>query len=415
MENKDYYSILDVNKKSTEEEIKKSYKKLALQYHPDKNPGNEEACEKFKIISEAYSVIGNKEKREQYDLLGNVDDTFGTEDPFSVFNEIFRSHVGNFMNMKYENDINLNNIFNNISGKESSLPFGNFHIRVHTFPTDIYQNTQRIDDDFNDDFNDNFNDDFRDDIQENKSNPIPQMMGSIFENLFKINKNKDFNDNKNNKNNFINKKPITKVLYEKPDDIIYNINVSFSDIYNERTKKITIIRKRKKNGIYIDKKKKIEIPIYGKEITLEEEGDELKNYKNRGNVLINIFNENDVNFKRVNEYDMLTFVKVELNQIYSSFFYNISLPNKEKINVKSFDLISNKDMIQKIIGKGIPYKNENGEKLYGDLFIMYKVNYPTKLEELKNISEYIVKENEKNNEKFLNAENCKIEDILSEI
>ena len=46
---------------------------------------------------------------------------------------------------------------------------------------------------------------------------------------------------------------------------------------------------------------------------------------------------------------------------------------------------------------------------------MYKVNYPTKLEELKNISEYIVKENEKNNEKFLNAENCKIEDILSEI
>ena len=112
---------------------------------------------------------------------------------------------------------------------------------------------------------------------------------------------------------------------------------------------------------------------------------------------------------------MLTFVKVELNQIYSSFFYNISLPNKEKINVKSFDLISNKDMIQKIIGKGIPYKNENGEKLYGDLFIMYKVNYPTKLEELKNISEYIVKENEKNNEKFLNAENCKIEDILSEI
>lgn len=409
MENKDYYSILNVDKKSTEDEIKKSYKKLALQYHPDKNSGNEEACEKFKIISEAYSVIGNKEKRDQYDLLGTVEDNFGTEDPFSVFNEIFRSHIGNFMNMKYENDINLNNIFNNISGKESSLPFGNFHIRVHTFPTDVYQNTQRIDDE---DF-----EDFENNIEENESNPIPQMMGSIFENLFKMNKKKDFNDinDNNNKDNFINKKNITKVLYEKPDDIVYNINVSFSDIYNEKTKKITIMRKRKKNGIYIDKKKKIEIPIYGKEIILEEEGDELKNYKNRGNVLINIFNENDVNFKRLNEYDMLTFVKIELNQIYSIFFYNITLPNKEKINIKSIDLISNKDMIQKIIGKGIPYKNENGEKLYGNLFVMYKVNYPTKLEELKNISEYIIKENEKENEKIINAENCKIEEILYEI
>lgn len=402
MESKDYYSILNVDKNATEDEIKKSYKKLALQYHPDKNPDNDEACEKFKTISEAYSIIGNKEKREQYDIMGNVDESFGDEDPFSVFNEIFRSHVGNFMNMKYENDINLNNIFNNIPGmQQSSFPFGNVHVRFHTFPTDVYQDNRRIDDE--DEENDFIN------------NDIPPMMGSLFENLFKMKSNKKDNFKKNNQKDNEKKQPtITKILHGKPDDIIYNINVSFADIYSEKKKKITIIRKRKKNGEYIDKKKKIEIPIYGKEIVLEGEGDELKNYKERGNVIINIFNKNNELFKRVNEYDILTFIYIELNQIYSSFFYTITLPNKEKINIKCDDLIFNKDRIQKIIGKGIPYQNDNGDKLYGNLYVIYKINLPDKLDELKNINEYVLNDENKSNQNILIAENCKINDILFE-
>jgi len=67
MEYKDYYKILGVSKNSSEEEIKKAYKKLALQYHPDKNPGNKEAEEKFKEINEAYEVLGDPEKRKKYD------------------------------------------------------------------------------------------------------------------------------------------------------------------------------------------------------------------------------------------------------------------------------------------------------------------------------------------------------------
>ena len=116
MPNKDYYSILNVDKNSSDEDIKKSYKKLALIYHPDKNNGNEEATEKFKEISEAYSVLGNKEKRSQYDTMGIVDGNFGDEDPFSVFNSIFKQHVSSFMNMNYDNDVNIGNIFSNISG-----------------------------------------------------------------------------------------------------------------------------------------------------------------------------------------------------------------------------------------------------------------------------------------------------------
>lgn len=71
MEYKDYYQILGVSKAASEEEIKKAYRKLARQYHPDKNPGNKKAEEKFKEINEAYEVIGNADNRHKYDQLGS--------------------------------------------------------------------------------------------------------------------------------------------------------------------------------------------------------------------------------------------------------------------------------------------------------------------------------------------------------
>jgi len=87
MEFKDYYSILGVQKNATIDEIKSAYRKLANQYHPDKNKGNKEAEEKFKEINEAYQVLSDPEKRKKYDLLGNNwykhRNTGGTSDDFN--------------------------------------------------------------------------------------------------------------------------------------------------------------------------------------------------------------------------------------------------------------------------------------------------------------------------------------------
>jgi curved DNA-binding protein len=71
MDYKDYYKVLGVAKKATEADIKRAYRKLAQQYHPDKNPDNKTAPDKFKEINEAYEVLGDKDKRQKYDQLGS--------------------------------------------------------------------------------------------------------------------------------------------------------------------------------------------------------------------------------------------------------------------------------------------------------------------------------------------------------
>ncbi|MFY9308216.1 MAG: J domain-containing protein [Bacteroidia bacterium] len=70
MDYKDYYKILGISKTATADEIKKAYRKLAVKYHPDKNPNDKSAGEKFKEINEANEVLGNPEKRKRYDELG---------------------------------------------------------------------------------------------------------------------------------------------------------------------------------------------------------------------------------------------------------------------------------------------------------------------------------------------------------
>jgi len=91
---RDYYEVLGVSKNATGEEIKKSYRKLALKFHPDRNQGNADAEAKFKEISEAYAVLSDDEKKKQYDMFGNsgFHQKYSQEDIFrnTDFGQVFQ-------------------------------------------------------------------------------------------------------------------------------------------------------------------------------------------------------------------------------------------------------------------------------------------------------------------------------------
>jgi len=89
MSKRDYYEVLGVSKNATKDEIKKAYRKLAMQYHPDRNPGDKEAEEKFKEAAEAYDVLSDDEKRAKYDKFGHAGLGSSGSQGFQDINDIF--------------------------------------------------------------------------------------------------------------------------------------------------------------------------------------------------------------------------------------------------------------------------------------------------------------------------------------
>ena len=102
MAKRDYYEVLGVERDAADREIAKAYRKLAVKFHPDSNPGDEEASQSFKEAAEAYEVLSDQEKRGRYDRHGhagvNGGSQFGSaEDIFAAFGEMFGGGGGSGM------------------------------------------------------------------------------------------------------------------------------------------------------------------------------------------------------------------------------------------------------------------------------------------------------------------------------
>ena len=135
MQKRDYYEVLDVNRNADEDEVKKAYRKLAIQFHPDKNPDNKDAEDKFKEATEAYEVLRDPEKRDRYNRFGhaglegmgtdfsgfgvNLDDIFG-----DVFGDIFGGLGGrqrtpkHGRSLQYNLEVTLEDV---IHGKQTTI------------------------------------------------------------------------------------------------------------------------------------------------------------------------------------------------------------------------------------------------------------------------------------------------------
>lgn len=140
MGKRDYYEVLGVNRGAEEEEIKKAYRKLAMKYHPDRNPGDTQAEEQFKEAAEAYEVLRNPEKRQVYDQFGHEGlagtgfrGFSGFDDIFSNFGDIFEDFFGfgntrtrrksrakQGLNLRYDLELTLEEAY---TGKEEEIRF----------------------------------------------------------------------------------------------------------------------------------------------------------------------------------------------------------------------------------------------------------------------------------------------------
>ncbi len=139
MDKRDYYEILNISRDAGDDEIKKAYRKLAMQFHPDRNPGDKESEEKFKEASEAYEVLRDREKRHLYDQYGHeglqgtgFSGFSGFDDIFSSFGDIFedffsfgsgsrrRNRPVQGSNLRYNLELTLEEAF---SGKEEVIEF----------------------------------------------------------------------------------------------------------------------------------------------------------------------------------------------------------------------------------------------------------------------------------------------------
>lgn len=148
---RDYYEVLGVSKNASDDEIKKAYRKLAIKYHPDKNPGDKEAEARFKEINEAHDVLSDKQKRARYDQFGHAGvGGAGGGNPFGGAGNPFGGFNGQTFNFEFGNggvfDDIIGNLFGFGAGARRPRRGADYQVSVTlTFEEAIFGTTKTVD------------------------------------------------------------------------------------------------------------------------------------------------------------------------------------------------------------------------------------------------------------------------------
>jgi DnaJ-class molecular chaperone len=372
-----YYDLLEINNSSTPEEIRASYKKLALKYHPDRNHGDKESEEQFKNISVAYQTLSNPDKKKTYDMYGTTDDNPINHSAMDIFNEIFQ----NQMNTLFGDNVNIS--------EDILCPeIGGIKISLHTF-TSTAEGP---------------------DILKNTIKNINKTIGNIFDkpsvNIISPPKIKN---------------QAKKVIYLKtPPDLVFNIDASLEDIYCGKSKSIKIDRYRKIIKKPEIETKKVKIPLYGRNIVLPTQGNELEGYVEPGNLVINIIDTVHKLFTRINEGDLMYVHRINFKDIYTGFKFSLTHLDDSILQIvcNKNSLLKNDNLIHKIKKKGLPYYSEEKEKIVrGSLFIRFVIDMPDKYFEEISKEEEITADEEVTNsdEKVYITRPCDYNDVYKTI
>ena len=386
MAKQDYYELLGVDRNASESELKSAFRKMAMKYHPDRNRDKEgkelEDVElKFKNISVAYQVLSDQEKRKSYDMYGVTDYSPLPNSAMDIFNEIFQSQ----MNSLFGDNINISE---NIMSPE----IGGIKISLHSFTTG-----NKVD----------------------MTNTLKDTIKNLNMNIGNSFQKQEFTTHKEVKQKDVKqiKQNIKKVVFLKqPPDLVFNIDASLEDIYCGKSKSIKVERYRKKVKKPEIETKKVKVPLYGRSIRLENQGNELEGYVEPGALVINVLDKKHDKFKRINDGDLIYVHNISLVDVYTGFIFDINYLNGENIIIKceKNSLIQTDNFIQKIKKKGLPYYSETKEKIVkGDLYIRYIIKLPdTYFEKLEPIDSSIENNNEK---KVYISKPCHYDEIYKNI